>query len=138
MRIGALARAAGLTAKTLRFYEQAGLLPEPPRTTAGYRDYPPEAARRLAFIRDAQSAGLTLAEIRSVLTVQDSGRAACRHVTDLIDEHLTQVDRRLAELAQARESLRHLRRRADTTDPDTCAESGYCVILTDPGPARTT
>lgn len=51
MRTGALASASGLTAKTIRFYEQAGLLPEPPRTASGYRDYPPQAAHRLAFIR---------------------------------------------------------------------------------------
>ncbi|GGN89295.1 hypothetical protein GCM10011579_084000 [Streptomyces albiflavescens] len=59
MRTGELAAASGLTAKTIRFYEQAGLLPEPPRTSGGYRDYPPQATQRLAFIREAQAAGLT-------------------------------------------------------------------------------
>jgi MerR family copper efflux transcriptional regulator len=63
MRVSELAAACGATAKTIRFYEQAGLLPAPTRTAGGYRDYPPEAATRLAFIRHARSAGLTLAEI---------------------------------------------------------------------------
>lgn len=78
MRIGDLARASGLTTKTIRFYEQTGLLPAPPRTSGGYRDHPEQAAARLAFIRDTQTAGLTLAEIRSVLALRDRGRAPAR------------------------------------------------------------
>jgi MerR family transcriptional regulator, copper efflux regulator len=130
MRIGALATAAGLTTKTIRFYEQAGLLPEPPRTPAGYRDYPAGASARLAFIRDAQAAGLTLAEIRGILAIRDGGQAPCRHVTGLIDQHLTQVEQRLAELTQARDALRDLKRRAATTDPAHCAKDEVCSILT--------
>ena len=61
MHIGALAAASGATTKTIRFYEQAGLIPDPPRTQAGYRDYRAESVDRLAFIRTAQAAGLTLA-----------------------------------------------------------------------------
>lgn len=132
MHIGALAAAAGLTTKTIRFYEQAGLLPEPPRTSAGYRDYPPEAAARLAFIRDSQTAGLTLAEIRSILVIRDSGQPPCLHVTDLIDQHLAQVEQRIAELTQARTALRDLQRRAAATDPADCAQTDICSILTTP------
>jgi MerR family transcriptional regulator, copper efflux regulator len=129
MRIGVLAATAGLTAKTLRFYEQAGLLPAPPRTSAGYRDYPPETTGRLAFIRDAQAAGLTLAEIRSILAIRDDGHAPCRHVTRLIDQHLAQVDERITELTQTRAALTDLRRRAAATDPADCDDTGICSIL---------
>ena len=72
MRIGELADDVGMTTKALRFYEQRGLLPEPARTASGYRDYPPDAVERLVFIRDAQFAGLTLAEIGQVLGVTES------------------------------------------------------------------
>jgi len=129
MRTGELAAAGGLTAKTIRFYEHAGLLPEPPRTPSGYRDYPPQAPRRLAFIRDAQSAGLTLAEIRSILTLRDSGEAPCTHVTDLIERHLTDIERRMAELRKTRTALRGLARRAAVTDPSTCTEADICRII---------
>jgi DNA-binding transcriptional MerR regulator len=129
MRIGTLATAAGVTAKTVRFYEQAGLLPEPPRTPAGYRDYPPAAAERLAFIRDAQAAGLTLAEIRSVLAIRDVGEPPCRHVTTLIDAHLDQVERRITELLAARTALQTLQHRAHGVDPAQCPPSGVCTIL---------
>ena len=61
MRIGELAVASGTTTKTLRFYEEAGLLPAPERTANGYRDYTPAALARLDFVRRGRTAGLTLA-----------------------------------------------------------------------------
>ncbi len=61
MRIGELAARSGLTAKTIRFYEQAGVLPEPARQPSGYRSYDDTALDRLRFVRAAQAAGLTLA-----------------------------------------------------------------------------
>lgn len=132
MRTGELAAAAGLTAKTVRFYEQAGLLPEPPRTAGGYRDYPPQTAHRLAFVREAQAAGLTLADIRSVLALRDSGEAPCSHVADLIDQHLADIERRMAELRTTRSALRTLAARAATIDPATCSEADICRIIDTP------
>jgi MerR family transcriptional regulator, copper efflux regulator len=132
MLIGDLAAVGGLSAKAIRFYEQAGLLPGPPRTPAGYRDYPPRMVERLAFIRQAQAAGFTLAEIRGILAVRDSGAAPCRHVTALIGQHLEQVEQRIAELTRARDALSRLQRRAAATDAAKCAESEICMILTGP------
>ncbi|GGJ14190.1 heavy metal-responsive transcriptional regulator [Streptomyces brasiliensis] len=129
MRIGELAAASGLTAKTIRFYEQAGLLPEPPRTPGGYRDYPPQSRVRLAFVREAQSAGLTLAEIRSILALRDSGEAPCAHVADLIQQRLAGIERRLAELRATRTALRTLAERAATTDPSSCTDVDICSII---------
>ncbi|MFD0042471.1 heavy metal-responsive transcriptional regulator [Streptomyces anulatus] len=130
MRIGELATETGLTTKTIRFYEQVGLLSPPPRTPGGYRDYPPHTVARLAFVRDAQAAGLTLAEIRSVLSLRDSGQAPCTQVGMLIEEHLAEIDRRIAELRQARTVLRELGHRAAVTAPDTCTAGDICTILT--------
>jgi DNA-binding transcriptional MerR regulator len=130
MRIGDLATRAGLTPKTIRFYEQAGLMPEPPRTPAGYRDYPAAALSRLSFIRQAQAAGFMLTEIRAILTIRDSGRPPCQHVTSLIASHLAQVNRRIAELTGTRAALTALQQRAADTDPASCAESDICTILT--------
>ena len=133
MLIGDLAARAGLSAKTIRFYEQAGLLPQPPRTPGGYRDYPPSALDRLTFIRHAQAAGFTLADIRGVLAIRDSGQAPCQHVSVLIGEHLALVELRIAELTRARDALKDLQRRAAATDPAYCAESEICSILADAG-----
>ncbi|MCX4581527.1 heavy metal-responsive transcriptional regulator [Streptomyces sp. NBC_01481] len=129
MRIGDLAASSGLTTKAIRFYEQAGLLPAPPRTPGGYRDYPKQTTRRLAFIRDAQGAGLTLAEIRSVLALRDAGASPCAHVTALIDQHLADIDRRVAELRATRTALRALASRAAATDPADCTDADICRIL---------
>ncbi len=130
MHIGNLAAASGLTTKTIRFYEQADILPPPPRTRGGYRDYPPETASRLAFIRHAQAAGLSLAEIRTILAIRDVGDAPCQHVTDLITKHLRQVDQRLVELRHTRRVLQQLSHRAAATDPIDCSQTDICTILT--------
>ena len=109
MRIGEVAQASGTTAKTLRYYEDVGLLPDPDRSPAGYRDYGPEVLDRLHFIRRGQAAGLTLAQIGQVLAIRDRGQAPCQHVTDLLDTRLAVIDRQLAELAQLRTTIAILR-----------------------------
>ncbi|GHG12446.1 MerR family DNA-binding protein [Streptomyces filamentosus] len=129
MRIGALATATGTTTKTLRFYEQAGLLTDPPRTPGGYRDYPAHTTARVDFIRSAQAAGLSLAEIRDVLAIRDGGQPPCTHVTTLLGRHLADVERRIAELETTRAMLRELTRTASTIAPETCTEGDICRIL---------
>jgi DNA-binding transcriptional MerR regulator len=127
MRIGEIAGRAGVPAKTIRFWEDEGLLPPPGRTPVGYRDYDPAVLDRLAFIRYAQAAGLTLASIRQVLAIRDGGQPPCMHVTDLIARRLAEVDARLAELTRARDQLVVLAARAAEQDPAEC--SGYCSII---------
>ena len=134
MRIGELAARSGVTAKTIRFWEAKGLLPDPARTRAGYRDYDSDTLERLDFIRHAQTAGLTLAEIRQVLEISDTGQAVCGHVTDLIHQHLTDVDQRINELEETRSLLNRLAERAADQDPADC--DGYCAILQPPPATR--
>ncbi|WP_328611250.1 heavy metal-responsive transcriptional regulator [Amycolatopsis sp. NBC_00345] len=129
MRIGELARTAQVNTKTIRFYEQAGLLPEPARTSSGYRDYTSDAAGRLVFIRSAQAAGLTLTEIRDVLTIRDSGHPPCGHVAELIGQRLSEVRRRIADLRTAEADLRELKARAASFQPTTCTGDAVCGIL---------
>jgi DNA-binding transcriptional MerR regulator len=127
MLIGELARHTGTTAKTLRFYEDEGLLPEPGRTSSGYRDYLPEALDRVTFIRDAQGAGLTLRQIGQILAIRDGGQPPCEHVGQLIDVRLDDIDRRITELQQTRATLVDLARRTRAIDPANCR--GYCDII---------
>ncbi|MHB8672015.1 MAG: heavy metal-responsive transcriptional regulator [Acidimicrobiales bacterium] len=129
MRIGQVAEAAGMTTKALRYYERAGLLPEPPRTGSGYRDYPESALDRLRFIRAAQAVGLTLGEIRGVIGFRDQGTPPCSHVLELIEGRAADLDRRIAELAQLREVLRQLARRGRAMSPDACSPDLVCHIL---------
>ena len=129
MRIGELAGRAGLTTKALRYYEQAGVLPGPARTASGYRDYDDTALARLRFVRAAQAAGLTLAEIRTVIAVREDQGAPCEHVTALLDRHAAALDERIAELGATRAEVRRLRDRAATLDPATCRADGVCHVI---------
>lgn len=127
MLIGQVAERSGVTAKTLRFYEREGLLPEPDRTAGGYRDYDPGAVERVRFIKDAQSAGLTLAQVGEVLDIRDSGDSPCQHVADLVDDRLREVEERLRELRSVRDELGALKDRARDFDPTRC--DGYCDLI---------
>ena len=77
LTIGALASAAEVGIETIRFYERKGLLPEPPRTQAGYRQYTPDTVHRLRFIRRAQGLGFSLAEISELLDLRIAELSAC-------------------------------------------------------------
>jgi DNA-binding transcriptional MerR regulator len=134
MRIGALAEAGGVSARTVRFYEGAGLIAPPPRTAGGYRDYPPEAVTRLRFVRRARDSGLRLAEIAEVLEIRDAGEAPCGRVAALVDEHLAEVRRRIAALRLAEAELVELARRAADADPARCSPAEVCEILSAPPP----
>jgi MerR family transcriptional regulator, copper efflux regulator len=127
MRIGEVASRSGVPAKTIRFWEDQHLLPAPARTPAGYRDYDPLILERLAFIRHAQAAGLTLEHIRQVLDIRDGGQPPCVHVAGLIGRRLAEVEARLAELARAREQLTSLAVRAAAQDPADCR--GVCSVF---------
>lgn len=129
MRIGELARRAGTTTKTLRFYEQAGLLPAPDRTPSGYRDYDPAVLGLLAFIRAAQAAGLTLAEVREVVAVREAHGPPCEHVTGLLDAHAADLDRRIRDLTSLRDEVRRLRARARGLDPAACGDAAVCHVI---------
>lgn len=132
MLIGALASRAGVTRKALRFYEEAGVLPEPSRTASGYRDYPDDAVDRLAFIHAARAAGLTLAEIRTIISIRDDGDAPCAHVVGLLDAKASAVSRQLAQLEDLKVELDRLRERAAGVDPAGCDPRRVCDVLTPP------
>src|SRR3954468_3824700 len=126
MRIGELAAATGTTTKTLRFYEESGLLPPTQRAANGYRDYEPAALSRLDFIRRGRAAGLTLAQIREVIEVPDGGDTPCVHVHQLLPERLADVDRHIADLQVLRATLVQKRDHAASADPSTCAPETVC------------
>ena len=105
MRIGELARRAGVTADTIRFYEREELLGEPVRTPNGYRDYGDDTLQDLVFIRKAQALGLRLAEVREVLEIAAGGLTPCDRVRDKVRARLSEVDRRMSELRALRATL---------------------------------
>ena len=129
MRIGEVAERAGLSTKALRYYEQAGLLDEPERTPSGYRDYDESVLDRLRFIRAAQAVGLTLGEVKGVITFREKGSPPCGHVLELIAARAADLDRRIGELRRLRDELRGLAERGRSLSPEACDPTLVCHIL---------
>jgi len=129
MKIGQLAERAGVSTKAIRYYEQVGVLPEPERAANGYRSYSHSAADRIAFIRDAQTAGLSLIEIQLILDLRDSGEATCGHVIGSLEMHLAEVDRQMTDLKRTRNRISAIITRARALDPAECTDPNRCQTI---------
>jgi Hg(II)-responsive transcriptional regulator len=108
LKIGELARAAGVNVQTVRYYERRGLLEEPPRRASGYREYPESDVARLGFIRRAQALGFTLTEIGDLLSLRVDPRTTSADVHRRVEEKLADVEEKLADLRRIRGALREL------------------------------
>ncbi len=106
LRIGELASRTGVTARTIRFYEAAGVLPPPARGANGYRLYGPDAVDILRFVRQAQGLGLSLGEIREIVAIRQGGRPPCGHVYRLLQVKAAELDRKLRDLKALRQRIR--------------------------------
>jgi MerR family mercuric resistance operon transcriptional regulator len=119
MTIGKLARATGVHVETIRFYQRRGLLALPRRPAGGVRRYGEDAAARLLFIKRAQEIGFTLSEVAELLRLE----RGCRDAHDLAAAKLAAVERRIADLARIRKTLRELVGRCEA------GESAGCPII---------
>jgi DNA-binding transcriptional MerR regulator len=126
LRIGELAKVAGVSPDTLRFYERRGLLDTPARSAGRYRLYPPSAAERVAFIRKARALGLTLEQVREVLRSAALGTPPCEHVRASLQGRLHEVDARIRELESLRTTLAAALRRSRSR---TAAAPCVCEII---------
>ena len=127
MRIGELAKSAGVTPDTIRYYEREGLLPSPQRTESGYRDYGPDAVNDMQFIKKAQALGLKLSDVREVLEISSGGKPPCEHVRATVSGRLAEVEERLRELRALRATLRDTLERLDRAPPP---KAGCrCVVI---------
>ena len=129
LRIGELARATGFTGKTLRFYDEIGLLRPSARTAAGYRLYDAQAEERLRFVRKAQGLGLKLDDIRVILDIADAGRVPCAHVLAVVDREMERIDGQMRRLRSLRRELAILRERLSDGIASGTAKPGRCEHL---------
>jgi len=104
-RSGELAKLAGVSTDTLRFYERNRLLLLAPRAANGYRCYPPESLQRVLLIRRGLSLGFSVAELSRVLKARDSGGAPCQTVRALAGEKLNQIEAQMKDLIRFRKEL---------------------------------
>lgn len=134
MNIGEAARASGVSAKMIRYYEQTGLIPAPTRTAAGYRAYGQDDVHRLQFVRRARDLGFSVAEIADLLGLWHDTARHSADVKRLAQDRIAELERRMRDLQQMTDTLRTL--------VDCCAgdDRPDCPILEQlqqpvPGPA---
>jgi len=126
LRIGELATETGETVKTLRFWEERGLL-EAERSETGYRYFSKRMTERSRFIRRAQALGFTLGEIRGVVELRDEGLLPCDDVRNQLKDHLDAIRKRLRELTALESELEERLRWAEAGGDAVCEED--CVYL---------
>lgn len=126
--IGRLAKRLDLNPRTIRYYEHVGVLPEPERSSAGYRLYTAEDEQRLRFIKSAQRVGLTLGEIGETLAFRDRGETPCRYVAAVVERRLAETDRRIRELRAFKRELSELNERM-RSDEIVDQRSPYCHYI---------
>lgn len=108
LTIGQVARQAGIGVETVRYYEREGLIPAPPRSASGYRHYPADSVRRLAFIRHAKALGFSLADIRELLALRTESGASSEPVRQLAEAKLMEIRDKIAALEKMQQTLEHL------------------------------
>jgi MerR family copper efflux transcriptional regulator len=127
--IGEAASRSGVSAKMVRHYESLGLLPSVARTDAGYRLYGDREVHTLRFIRRGRDLGFSMAEIAELVKLWQNPRRASSSVKRIALAHIENLDRRMAEMAQMRQTLHRL---ADCCHGD---QRPDCPILEDLGKA---
>jgi len=108
LSIGALGKASGVNIETIRYYEKIGLLPEPERNAAGYRQYDAAHLRRLHFIRKGRDLGFSIEAIRALLRLAAHPEHPCQDADRMAAEHLAEVERKIEELERLRNALREM------------------------------
>jgi DNA-binding transcriptional MerR regulator len=127
VRIGELGKKTGLSPKTIRYYEDIGLLADPGRTPSGYRDYGDDALERLGFIKAAQAVGFTLGEIKEILGFRTRGETPCAHVANLMEQRVRTLSAHIAGLQAMRAELKGLVQRARDLPPP--RPGTFCHII---------
>lgn len=105
MRIGELAERLGLNPKTLRYWEEIGLLPPPQRNESGYRVYTEEHLKLCKFILKAKAVGFKLEEIKEIISLKFSGRIPCACVEEKIREKIREIESLIDELNSQKKLL---------------------------------
>ena len=93
-----MARATGCNLETIRYYEKIGIMPDPPRSTKGYRSYNDAHVKRLKFVMRSRDLGFSLEEVRGLLGLVDDRSRTCAEVQIIAENHLTDVQAKIADL----------------------------------------
>lgn len=120
MNIGEVARLSGVSAKTIRYYESIGLIPEASRTEGGYRTYSGKDVETLRFIHHSRNLGFSVKDVATLLDLWRNQKRASADVKALALAHIDEVDRKINELRKIRDTLMHLTQRCHGDDRPDC------------------
>jgi DNA-binding transcriptional MerR regulator len=124
LKIDELAKRGEVNLQTLRYYEREELLPEPPRLSSGYPAYPDSAVRRIQFIKRSQDIGLTLAEIRELLSLRIDSKRERTEVRRIGQAKIADIESNIRTLKAMKTALQHLTDRCSGRGP-----ANDCPIL---------
>ncbi len=124
LKVGQLAKEAGVNIQTIHYYERRGLIPEPPRRPSGYRDYSPDFVARIRFIKKAQELGFSLAEIAELLDLRIESADKCGEVKERVEAKVAAIEEKIQSLQQMKHALAELVTLCDRREP-----SSECPIL---------
>ncbi|MDF1501239.1 MAG: heavy metal-responsive transcriptional regulator [Anaerolineales bacterium] len=128
-QIGEASEQTGLTAKTIRYYEEAGLIPPADRKPNGYRIYGDDDLDRLRFIRSARALAFPLEDIEEILAFRDRGEPPCLYVMTLMEDQIDSISQRILELERLRDELRRLHARGQSLPEDVDMKSCICHTI---------
>ncbi|MFQ5485853.1 MAG: MerR family transcriptional regulator [Desulfobacterales bacterium] len=124
LTIGQLAKQANVNLETIRYYERRGLIPEPPRSISGYRQYSADDLQRTRFIKRAQGLGFSLKEIAELLSLRVEPGTTCGEVKERVQAKITDVEKRISDLEHIRAALLRLSKSCTGRGP-----ASKCPIL---------
>ena len=133
MQIGIVAKKIGLSVDAIRFYERNALLPRPPRTQGGFRQFAETDVETLAFIRRVQGLGFKLSEIRGLLSLRGTRVQPCAPVRRRLKEKLADVQQKLTDLQKLQDELRLALR---SCDKELRKQHAHCPILSGKSPRK--
>ena len=128
MQIGSVAKKAGLSVDTIRFYERNALLPRATRSEGGFRQYGEDDIETLGFVRRTQGLGFTLGEVRELLALRQNRLQPCAPVRRRLEQKLVHVHDKLSDLQKLERDLRHALR---SCNRELNKRSAHCPLLAD-------
>ena len=120
LKIGEVANRSGVSPKTIRFYEEAGIIKRAARGENHYRSYGEADIQTLRFIQRARALGFPLKDISKLLELYRNGKRASRTVKKLALEHVAELDRKIAEMTAIRNTIAALSDRCEGNDRPEC------------------
>ena len=130
MQIKELARQTGVSAKTIRYYELIGLMPPPQRSANNYRQYALLDVERLRFIASARALGIPIKDTIEIVATREQGIAPCKRLLGALDQQLTEIDQRIADMLALRETLKQIKQKgAVLPQDDVAGENCVCYLV---------